>query len=147
MMTLVKKLIPALVITTILSGCSVGEAKQTVLATVGQGEEPTVVAYIDGTEVAYEDITQEIEIIYSDLGFEPDVVEVKPGSLVTFINHSSTWMWIKSQQEFFSDAEPWDQGASVKIGHEYSFVFTESGSWAYLNHLSTKHEGQIEVVE
>jgi plastocyanin len=93
------------------------------------------------------DTLREVEVIYTDLGFEPAELEVDANSRVVFVNQSAERVWIKSEQPFYSLQPRFDQGESIKGGGWFSVVFKQPGNWEYQNYLKPEQKGVITVVE
>ena len=82
-------------------------------------------------------------VVYQESGFSPEILTVDNGTTVTFINRSRKPMWIGSDPHpAHTDYPDFDQ---LRDGAEYSFTFTESGSYPYHNHLFPSDVGTIIV--
>jgi plastocyanin len=87
---------------------------------------------------------EENTIVYTDSGFRPDNLTVKQGVTVVFINDSNKPMWVASDPHpAHTDYPSLDQ---LGNGNEYSFTFTEVGSYPYHNH-SLPNDTGIVIVE
>lgn len=83
-------------------------------------------------------------VTYTNSGFEPELLEVKKGSMVHFVNESDTQMWVASDSHPAHDILPtFDQ---FKTGDLYMYIFEESGEWAYHDHLNAAFTGVIKVI-
>lgn len=95
-------------------------------------------------------ITSETEetvtIQYADVGFEPKTLTVPTGTMVTFINESTSPLWVASDPHPTHTKLPeFDQKTSIPKGESYSFMFTKKGAWEYHNHRLPAHTGTIVV--
>lgn len=80
---------------------------------------------------------------YTNSGFVPATLAVKPGSLVRFVNDSDTEMWVASDNHpAHTDLPTFDQ---FKASDSYSYVFEEIGEWAFHDHLNAAFTGTITV--
>jgi len=101
----------------------------------------------DGTLVEGElELPREIEITYSDQGFNPIIAIVEQGATVKFINTSKLPLWVASDPHPSHTAySAFDSKIAVPPGAAYSFTFTKIGSWKYHNHQNAGHTGTINV--
>lgn len=82
-------------------------------------------------------------VVYTDSGFSPEALTVDIGATVTFTNESDNPMWIGSNPHpVHTDYSVFDQ---LGDGDNYSFTFTEAGSYRYHNHLVPSYVGTIIV--
>lgn len=87
-----------------------------------------------------------ILVHYTDTGFEPAVVTIKPGDAVEFINKSQASMWVASAVHPTHEELPeFDQEEAVGFNGVYDFTFEEDGSWNYHNHANSEHTGTVVV--
>lgn len=146
-MTLKKQLLPALVISMILGGCSVPEAisqNMPFLASAsGQlnGDQKIVVGDDES------DVYRDVEVKYTDLGFEPAELEITTNTRVVFLNQSVDRLWVKSDQPFYSFKPKFDGKQGITSGEWLSVIFKEPGTWEYQNYLNPKQKGTITVVD
>ncbi len=90
-----------------------------------------------------EEKVEENTVIYADSGFSPNSLNVKIGTTVKFINESNRQMWVASDPHpVHTDYSSFDQ---LSDGDEYSFTFTEAGSYPYHNHLVPTDTGIVTV--
>lgn len=83
------------------------------------------------------------EVVYTDEGFSPNMIKVKVGDTVSFVNDSSNEMWVASAQHPTHEVLPeFDQ---LEEGGDYEYTFTEVGEWKYHNHLNPKDFGSVVV--
>ena len=76
-------------------------------------------------------------IAYTDTGFSPQSITVKPGTTVTFVNQSSTDMWIASAvHPTHLELPGFDQLKGGPKGSTYSFTFEDVGTWRFHDHLN-----------
>mgnify|MGYP001608225862 FL=1 len=85
-------------------------------------------------------------ITYTLKGFEPDTMEIKAGESVTFINTTDLNMWIASDPHPAHTGLPgFDERGAVGNSGKYAYIFTQSGSWKYHNHMDPDKRGVIIV--
>lgn len=148
-MNVIKKVLPALVISTILGGCSVSNelSKVPLIGSFFPQSDHYFILGDDSTEKIGEAEVQNVEVMYSDLGFQPELIEIEPNTRVVFINQASARMWVQSVDAVFSMQPVFDQEESVPVGGWYSIIFKEPGEWEYHNYLNPDLSGKIAVVE
>jgi plastocyanin len=89
-----------------------------------------------------------IVVTYTDTGFAPVIATVRVGDIVTFVNESSTAMWVASAMHPTHQLLPsLDQKASVGSGGTYEYTFTNVGTWKYHNHVSPDDVGTVVVTQ
>lgn len=116
------------------------------------------------TEVV-EEITQEVAakihtVTYTKDGYVPKSLTVTVGDTVTWVNDTETSMWTASAQhpthtqypgsgiekcDTVDEVTIFDACRAIAHGSQYSFTFTEAGTWRYHNHLATQDTGTIVV--
>jgi len=99
-------------------------------------------------------------VAISDTGFEPADVTVSAGDTVTFVNNGQAPHWPASDVHPTHTSYPgsdiqkcgtaeaagiFDACKGLQTGEEYSFTFTEPGSWEYHDHLNARQGGTITV--
>lgn len=99
-------------------------------------------------------------VLYTDTGFVPQIFNIKAGETVTFVNGSSNPMWPASAVHPTHRVYPgsdiakcdtadankiFDACKGIAAGSEWSFTFTEKGSWGYHDHLNPNMRGTIAV--
>ena len=89
-----------------------------------------------------------VVVTFTDKGFSPSPMKVKVGTTVTFVNESSSGMWVAS------DPHPthtlllgFDELTSVGKGGTYEYTFTKIGTWTYHNHLTPTVKGTVIVTK
>ncbi|KKR33738.1 MAG: Plastocyanin [Candidatus Gottesmanbacteria bacterium GW2011_GWC2_39_8] len=83
---------------------------------------------------------------YSENGFSPQMVLVKAGSTVTFVNKGSDLMWVASSPHpQHTDLAGFDALKGYKTGESYTYTFTQIGTWKFHNHLNPKDFGSVVV--
>lgn len=102
----------------------------------------------------------EHQIIYSNGAFAPASLVIKKGDKVTFYNVSGDFFWPASALHPTHKSYPgsdidkcdtieadkiFDACRQVSPGEDWSFIFTEVGSWPYHNHLRASENGVIIV--
>jgi plastocyanin len=97
---------------------------------------------------------QTATVTYTDNGFSPSVLTVKPGTTVVFENKTSNQFWPASDPHPTHTAYPgqgncngqaFDPCAALAPGTTWALLFDKSGNWGYHNHLNPSHEGTILV--
>jgi len=97
---------------------------------------------------------ENIEIIYTDAGFAPQVLTVKQGKVVTFKNLSSSKMWPASEHHLTHEIYPtkggcfnstFDACRSLAPNESWSFKFDIPGTWQYHDHLNPSKTGTVVV--
>ncbi len=99
-------------------------------------------------------------VVYTDSGFSPNLLTVKRGETVTFVNEGSDTFWPASAMHPTHKVYPgsdiekcgtaeapkiFDACRGIQPGGSWSFTFDEIGSWNYHNHLNPKNFGKIVV--
>jgi len=85
-------------------------------------------------------------VTYANGGFGPSVLTVPLGTMVTFRNGSLESIWVASNPHpTHTDYPGFDSKANIAAGQEYSFIFTQRGTWGYHNHLNPTEGGTIVV--
>lgn len=97
-------------------------------------------------------------ITYTDSGYSPSPITIKAGDTVTWRNQSSRTMWTASAihpthkvypgsdiQKCGSGEVIFDACQGIAPGAEWSFTFTNAGTWGYHNHLQASHTGKVIV--
>ena len=91
-------------------------------------------------------VAPETTVTYTDQGFSPASVTVKAGTQVTFVNQSSSQMWVASAVHPTHQALPgFDQLQGAARNGSYSYAFDQVGTWKYHNHLSPTQTGTVVV--
>lgn len=88
------------------------------------------------------------EIVYTDSGFLPDIIEVESGNrVVVFRNLSTELMWVATDPYPINDDYPlFNQGKGVGPGESYWFAFPSGArQYGYHNQLHPGHWGRIIV--
>jgi hypothetical protein len=88
------------------------------------------------------------EIVYTDSGFLPDIIEVESGNrVVVFRNLSTELMWVATDPYPINDDYPlFNQGKGVGPGESYWFAFPSGAKqYGYHNQLHPGHWGRIIV--
>lgn len=83
--------------------------------------------------------------LHSD-GFSPDSLTIAPGETVTFITKTGMPFWPASDEHPSHLAYPaFDPQKPVSSGESWSYTFTESGTYAFHDHIRSAHTGTIIV--
>lgn len=86
--------------------------------------------------------TDNVIVLIRDKITMPDVVTVKSGTTITWINSD------KFEHSIISSSDlPELLSGTLKPGDSYSFTFTKSGQWGYYSALNPATKGRIVVVE
>lgn len=101
-----------------------------------------------------------VTVTYTDKGFSPKSVSVSVGTTVTFVNQSTSGMWVASAKHpshtVYSGTDvskhcpdtagtAFDECTAVTAGGSYSFVFAKIGDWKYHNHVKSTDFGSVTV--
>lgn len=90
--------------------------------------------------------TQALSVTYTNDGFSPAELVVKPGTTITFINQSDSPLWVASAPHPTHTLYPeFDAKASVQKGGSYSFTFIKTGEHPYHNHMLLGKYGKVIV--
>lgn len=93
-------------------------------------------------------LTATEKVTYTDNGYVPDVLTVKAGTTVSFVNQSAGGMWTASDMHPTHQLLPgFDELASVPKGGSYEYTFTKVGTWKYHNHVNATDGGTVIVTE
>lgn len=91
-------------------------------------------------------------VTLTETGFSPDVINIKFGDVVTFLNKSSRPMWPAAAEHPVHRDYPttgsclgstFDPCKGIPIGGSWSFKVDIPGSWRYHNHLDPRTQGII----
>ena len=103
--------------------------------------------------------TTGVTVRYTPTGFVPQSVTIRSGQKVTFVNDTTSAMWVGADEhpthtEFdgtdrathcsgsYTGPTPFDQ---CQAGPTYTFVFTKAGTYDYHNHSSSQFSGTVVV--
>ena len=79
-------------------------------------------------------------------GFKPDILAIKVGTTVTFINKDKVFRWPASDlhptHTIYSEFDP---KQPIAPETEWSFTFNKVGTWNYHDHLSPLLTGKVIV--
>ena len=97
--------------------------------------------------------TSEVEVQYTNAGFEPKVITINKGQTITWTNNSSRSMWIASALHPSHNVYPVKSdddclGSSFDactFDKTYSFTFDIVGEWNYHNHVQAGRTGKVIV--
>lgn len=102
-----------------------------------------------------------VTITYDGTSFSPASVTIKQGQSVTFVNKSSSSMWVASDPHpihngydgttrdehcapGYTGPAPFDECSTAT---SYTYTFTKVGSWGYHNHANHAAAGTITVTQ
>lgn len=89
-----------------------------------------------------------VVISIADTGFNPVAVTVTPGTTVVFVNNGQGLHWPASDVHPTHQELPgFDAGRRLSTGEEYSFVFSDSGTWSFHDHVNPQFTGSVTVAE
>lgn len=90
-----------------------------------------------------EDIASDnVIVLLRDKIILPDVVTVRAGTTITWINNDKIEHNITSSSDY-----PEFVSGNLKPGESYSFTFTKSGQWGYHSSLNPTTKGRVIVME
>ena len=113
--------------------------------------------YSEPQEVASTTIPS-VTVTYTNKGFEPNIVEIKHGDTVEWLNTSDKLMWVASDPHpSHTDLPGFDERGvysdqtkhfiPVAYAHSkvtrYKYTFLKVGSWHYHNHLIPNDRGVV----
>lgn len=105
-----------------------------------------VPSQVTQTETQTNTVATAPTVTYTNEGFSPAELTVKPGTVVTFINQSDSPMWVASGVHPTHLLYPgFDEKTSVSKGGSYSFTFITPGTHPYHNHVLLGKYGKIIV--
>ena len=85
-------------------------------------------------------------IVYTDVGFSPERLDIEAGDSVSFINRSDGDFWPASNIHPTHQILPeFDAEKIVPAGSQWTFRFDKPGFWRYHNHLGPGNGGIIVV--
>ncbi len=111
-----------------------------------------VSACVQGTQQSGTVEENTIEITSS--GFNPNFIEVRAGTVVTFVNKDASPHWPASDVHPTHTVYPefkgcigstFDACKALQPGESWSFNFTKLGTWKYHDHLNPSLTGKITV--
>lgn len=91
---------------------------------------------------------------YDGLAFSPNMITIKKGETVTFINNGKNPMWVASAMHPTHTVYPakggclgstFDACRGYGAGSSWEFTFDEVGSWGYHDHLNASAWGKVVV--
>ena len=85
-------------------------------------------------------------VTYTDDGYSPEVIEIKLGDTVVFVNESSRDMWAASDPHpAHTNLPSFDQFGFGKPGEQYQYTFDQIGVWQYHDHINPSAVGTVIV--
>ena len=89
-----------------------------------------------------------VTIVRTKGGYEPEVVTIKVGQTVAWVNEHDEYHWPASDLHPTHGIYPeFDPRSPVAPGETWQFTFAEVGEWAYHDHLRANVVGKIIVTE
>jgi plastocyanin len=107
-----------------------------------------------GESVVVQPLQAPNAILYTESGYTPNLLRIKVGTVVTFINSSSVKMWPASAMHPTHNVYPttggclgstFDACRGIPSGETWDFMFDIPGVWQYHDHLAPKNYGTIIV--
>ncbi|MCL4338367.1 hypothetical protein M1271_01625 [Patescibacteria group bacterium] len=85
---------------------------------------------------------------YTDNGFVPNIINIKIGTSVTWINKTGSLMWVASNPHpVHTDLPGFDQLSSIGKDGTYTYTFEKVGNWGYHNHMLPSDTGVVKVTQ
>lgn len=85
-------------------------------------------------------------VTYSDEGYSPEIIEIKLGDTVVFVNESGRDMWAASDPHpAHTNLPTFDQFGFGKPGEQYQYTFDQIGVWKYHDHINPSAVGTVIV--
>lgn len=99
----------------------------------------------------------DVELVYTDNGFNPDIVTIPQGTRVRFLNESSSDFWpasgVHPTHTLYPEKEPtdclgsaFDACQDLSKNEFYDFTFYYVGSWPCHDHLHAYNTCTINVI-
>jgi plastocyanin len=109
---------------------------------------PETISGTQGNGLEKGGVQTRVVVTFTDKGFSPSPMKVKVGTTVTFVNESSSGMWVASDPHPTHTLLPgFDELTSVGKGGTYEYTFTKIGTWTYHNHLTPTVKGTVIVTK
>ncbi len=90
--------------------------------------------------------SQNVTISMTDTGFTPSTVTVSAGTTVVFDNNGQGSHWPASAVHPTHQVLPgFDALRGLSTGEQYSFTFTQKGTWGFHDHLNPQFTGSVVV--
>ena len=90
--------------------------------------------------------TAAVIVMYTEEGFSPEIVEIKQGATVEFMNISPYQMWVATNSHPAHDILPtFDQFTSSDFKKPWQYTFDQKGAWRYHDHINASMEGLVIV--
>lgn len=110
------------------------------------GNKTSVVPESTQKDTAQNNVSAVPTVTYTNDGFFPEVLTVKSGTTVKFVNQSDAPMWVASGNHPTHLLYPeFDAKAPVSKNESYLFTFNKLGTHPYHNHLLLGKYGKIIV--
>lgn len=85
-------------------------------------------------------------ITYTSSGFDPSTTTINVGDTVTFINNTSSNMWVASNPHpQHTDLSEFDAGKGYAPSTSYSYTFAKTGTFTYHDHQHPSMRGTVVV--
>jgi len=84
-------------------------------------------------------------VYYTDRGFSPSTITIKPGKSIHFVNSSNKAMSVATTEPNDQVRGEFNQGKTVGKGGVYDFTFLKEGLWQYMNRNNSADKGMIVV--
>ncbi len=104
------------------------------------------VATIAASTPSTSDTSSGLTVTFTDSGFSPAKLTITKGQTVTFVNNSSSKMWVSANPfPSASDYPAFNEKDGTVVGDSWSFTFTKTGTWFYHNHYTPAVGAKIVV--
>jgi plastocyanin len=92
----------------------------------------------------------DIVIRLTEEGFEPSVLNINQGEVVTFVNETDGYAWPASDPHpthtnYSSESPGFDPELPMKVNQAWAFKFEKIGNWKYHDHLDPSVRGIVNV--
>ncbi len=84
-------------------------------------------------------------IYYFNDGFYPNVLQVRQGTSVRYVNKSEGAMRVFAEEQNDLKMRELNQPQTVGIGGMYDFTFTQTGVWFYTNYNNKLHKASVVI--
>lgn len=127
----------------VLSGCSRDKSNETTLPLPDDGKQTETKA---GEKTGDEVVPVESLVLIENDKFSPQVLTVKKGATVTWVNKEETGHWIVSDPHpTHSNLPELDSKKGLLQNESYQFTFNQKGEFFYHDEMNTLVTGKIVV--
>lgn len=119
---------------------------------VGCGQQNSDETAVNASTILTPTVTETVatdQITITSQLFEPQIITVKKGTMVTWTNTDSVGHWLASDPyPIHTGLSGFDSGQAVSAGGSYQFTFNRVGEWFYHDHLRpVTYTGRVIVTE